>query len=292
MSEPVAQPKTIVLNVNDSEVMRIAISALLRRAGFEVLEAATGEEALALIDAHEPHLVVLDVHLPGANGFEICRRVRKNPCRGTMRILHTSAMSVSLEDKIESLESGADGFLQQPFELEALLSCVRSLLDIGQAADPLESVVTASSPAPDSVAPTPPAEHALRMLEQIGDGVLGLDTSWRFTFVNATAERLLGRKREELLGEVIWTALPTLEASTLGAAYRRAMKERVAVTMQGLRPGSNAVMRARALPTPEGLLVLIQDASVAQSASSRRPRAERGQKTLSIGKRTKTLRGL
>jgi DNA-binding response OmpR family regulator len=131
MSEPVAQPKTVVLNVNDSDAMRLAITAVLRRADFEVLEAATGEEALPLIDAHEPHLVVLDVHLPGDNGFEICRRIRKNPFRSTMRILHTSAMSVSLEDKIESLESGANGFLEQPFGLDALLSCVRSLLDIG-----------------------------------------------------------------------------------------------------------------------------------------------------------------
>jgi DNA-binding response OmpR family regulator len=130
MSEPVAQLKTIVLNVNDSDDMRLAISAILQRAGFEVIEAATAHEALAQIERHEPHLVVLDVHLPDANGFEVCKRVRENPFLNTMRILHTSAMSVSLEDKIESLESGADGFLEQPFELDALISCVRSLLDV------------------------------------------------------------------------------------------------------------------------------------------------------------------
>lgn len=130
MSEPVTQLKTIVLNVNDSDDMRLAISAILQRAGFEVVEAATAEEALSQIELHEPHLVVLDVHLPDANGFEVCKRVRENPFRNTMRILHTSAMSVSLEDKIESLESGADGFLEQPFELDALLSCIRSLLDV------------------------------------------------------------------------------------------------------------------------------------------------------------------
>jgi two-component system, sensor histidine kinase len=140
MSQPAA-PKTVVLNVNDSDAMRLAISAMLKRADFEVLEAATGEEALAVIEAHEPHLVVLDVHLPDWNGFEVCKRVRENPFRDTMRILHTSAMSVSLEDKIESLESGADGFLEQPFELVALLSCVRSLLDLGEAAPPREDAM-------------------------------------------------------------------------------------------------------------------------------------------------------
>jgi DNA-binding response OmpR family regulator len=129
MSTPVVRTKTIVLNVNDSDTMRIAISALLRRAGFEVIEATTGEEALELIERHEPHLVLLDIHLPGASGYEVCRRVRKNPFRSTMRILLTSAMSVSLEDKIESLECGADGFLEQPFELDSLFSCVRSLVD-------------------------------------------------------------------------------------------------------------------------------------------------------------------
>lgn len=139
MTEPATQLKTVVLNVNDSDAMRLAISAMLKRANFEVLEAATGEEALEIIDAQEPHVVVLDVHLPDFNGFEICKRVRENPFLNTMRVLHTSAMSVSVEDKIESLESGADGFLEQPFEIDALLSCIRSLIAFDRGAAPARS---------------------------------------------------------------------------------------------------------------------------------------------------------
>jgi DNA-binding response OmpR family regulator len=279
MSEIVAQPKTVVLNVNDSDAMRFAISAMLKRADFEVLEAATGEEALTMIETHEPHLVLLDVHLPGANGFEVCKRVRANPFRGAMRILHTSAMSVSLEDKIESLESGADGFLEQPFELETLRSCVRSLLDVGEAAAPVERVTK-----------LPRTDHVLHLLDQIDDGVLCLDDSWRVTFMNAMAERALGRKREELLGEVIWTAIPALEGSTFGDGYRLAVTQRVALAIEGLRPTFNTWMQARALPTADGLMVLFQDASVVRYAPST-PRAERGEETTFISKRSKTLRG-
>lgn len=277
MNEPEAQPKTVVLNVNDSDAMRFAISAMLKRADFEILEAVTGEEALSMIDSHEPHLVLLDVHLPDANGFEVCRRVRKNPFHGTTRIVHTSAMSVSLEDKIESLESGADGFLEQPFELDALISCVRSLLDQGQAAQPVASV-RASERAHEPAFAAPPADHLLETLEAIDDGVICLDASWRFTFVNAMAERVLGRKRSELLGQVIWAAMPALEASHVGNGYRRAMAERTAATLTGLPPAFNAFMHARALPTPHGLLVLFQ------------PRAEQQAETTFVGK--KTLRGV
>lgn len=310
MSEPVAQPKTVVLNVNDSDDMRFAISAMLKRADFEVLEAATGEEALTMIESHEPHLVVLDVHLPGADGFEVCRRVRKNPFRGTMRILHTSAMSVSLEDKIESLEAGADGFLEQPFELEALRSCVRSLLDLGQPAQPRESIpiavapplaavpVPASEPPqsepPASVAPAsvPPADHLLQALEHIGDGMLCLDPAWRVTFVNAMAERVLGRKREELLGKDLWTAIPALEASTFGAGYRFAVSENVSVAIEGLRPTFNTWLQARALPTPQGLVVLFQDATVARFSPRHSAGESSGNDATFVGQRGKTLRGI
>jgi CheY-like chemotaxis protein len=237
----------------------------------------TGEQALSVIDSHEPHLVILDVHLPDTNGFEVCRRVRKNPFHGTTRIVHTSAMSVSLEDKIESLESGADGFLEQPFELDALISCVRSLLDPGQAAQPVaHGDVSGRAEAPTFEAP--PTDHLLDTLEDIDDGVICLDASWRFTFVNAMAEQVLGRKRNELLGQVIWAAMPTLEASPIGNGYRRAMTERTPVTLTGLRPAFNAFMHARALPTPHGLLVLFQ------------PRAEQSGETAFVGKRT--LRGV
>jgi len=297
MSTPVATPKTVVLNVNDTDSMRIAISAMLRHAGFEVLEAATGEEALEVIERNEPHVVILDINLPGANGYEVCRRVRANPFRSTMRILLTSATNVSLEDKIETLECGADGFLEQPFELESLFSCVRSLLDDGQAGRPRASKQTAPTSATlvqaaETVASEPPpADHILQTLEHLTDGVMCLDNAWRVTFVNAMAERVLGRTREALLGQVIWMAQPALQASALGTAYRRAMAERTVATVDGIRPAFNAFMRARLLPTAQGLLVLFQNmnAGLGAARSARRARAD---KAADDSKRAKTLRGL
>jgi len=277
MSETIAQPKTVVLNVNDTEAMRSAITLILQRADFEVLEAATGEEALSLIESREPHVVVLDVCLPDGNGFEICRRVRKNPYRSTMRILHTSAMYVSLEDKIESLESGADGFLEQPFELDELVSCVRSLLDSGQVAKALAS---------ETVGVPPRTDHVLQALDEIADGVFCLDPSWRFTFVNAMGELVLGHTRDELLGKVIWGVLPALDGSELGAGYRRAMTERVPVTVDGLRPAFDARLQARALPTSQGLLVFLVDVSSARNA-----RGRHGTDVSRVSQLADTLRG-
>src|SRR5437899_7275348 len=66
----------IVLNVDDHEPMLYARSAMLRKEGWEVLEASTGRAALDVLKKHRPHVVVLDVHLPDIDGLEICRRIK------------------------------------------------------------------------------------------------------------------------------------------------------------------------------------------------------------------------
>ncbi|HEV3051601.1 MAG TPA: response regulator, partial [Longimicrobium sp.] len=70
--------RALVLNVDDYDPGRYATSRVLRQAGFEVVDAATGEEALRLVQAEAPDLVVLDVNLPKMNGFDVCRKIRDN----------------------------------------------------------------------------------------------------------------------------------------------------------------------------------------------------------------------
>ena len=71
-------PKITILNVDDDDAGRYAVSRILKQAGFEVLEAASGEEALRLVDKN-PDLIILDVKLPDIDGFEVCRRIKSNP---------------------------------------------------------------------------------------------------------------------------------------------------------------------------------------------------------------------
>ncbi|HYO57820.1 response regulator [Archangium sp.] len=120
-------PATI-LAVNDDEASRYLAVRLLLGAGYRVLEAATGEEALRLAEQERPDVIVLDVKLPDISGFEVCKRLRARPETASIAVMHTSATFVTLEKKVRGLEGGADAYLTEPFEGEELIATVRSLL--------------------------------------------------------------------------------------------------------------------------------------------------------------------
>ena len=125
--------RPLILNVNDSEGTRYMVTLMLRRAGFDVIESESGEDALEAITRYQPDVLVLDVKLPGISGLDVCRQVRLAPPPHPLKILHTSATYVAVEAKIQSLENGADGYLMQPFEPEELIATVRSLLRLNEA---------------------------------------------------------------------------------------------------------------------------------------------------------------
>ena len=120
----------LVLNVNDHVANLYMVSKMLRNAGFEVVEARTGAEALTRAAAATPKLdlVVLDVRLPDISGFEVCRRLKADPRTKDIKVLHTSATFVSTTSKVEGLDAGADGYLTQPFEPQDLVATVRALI--------------------------------------------------------------------------------------------------------------------------------------------------------------------
>lgn len=124
--------KGIILNVNDDEVGRYATTRLLLRGGYEVWEAASGEQGL-LIAADGPDLVLLDVKLPGIDGFEVCRRLKSDPATASIPVLHHSATYVDAHSHAYGLEHGADGYLTLPVEPVVLLATVRALLRTAQA---------------------------------------------------------------------------------------------------------------------------------------------------------------
>jgi two-component sensor histidine kinase len=117
---------SLVLNVDDDEAGRYARSRVLRHAGFEVIEAATGHEALELTGERHPELVLLDVGLPDISGIEVCRAIKRR-CPTTL-ILQVSAAFTDDRDHQHALEGGADTFLTEPVDPGVLLATVRALL--------------------------------------------------------------------------------------------------------------------------------------------------------------------
>ena len=133
MSAPVR-----VLVVDDNLPNREVAEGHLATAGYEAIQAEGGEEALQLIEQHRPDLVLLDVLMPGMDGFETCRQIRMLPVVGDTPILFLTALG-DLGTHKQALDSGADDFLTKPINRTELLIRVRSLLRIKQLGDELKN---------------------------------------------------------------------------------------------------------------------------------------------------------
>ena len=131
----------VVLVVDDDETALYRKTHILRRAGFEVTEARTGPEALAAAVAHRVRVIVLDVNLPGLNGWEVCRRLKADAATRSTLVLQVSATYVTEEDRARALEGGADACLTEPIEPPVLVATVRSLLRARRAEDALREAL-------------------------------------------------------------------------------------------------------------------------------------------------------
>jgi PAS domain S-box-containing protein len=116
-----------VLNLDDNGPARYARSRGLKRAGFDVLEASTGMEALNVVERSRVDVAVVDVKLPDMSGLEVTRRIKNNPRTRSIRIVQVSAAYLEDSDEISSLQHGADIYLKYPLEPGALSIVVDTL---------------------------------------------------------------------------------------------------------------------------------------------------------------------
>jgi DNA-binding response OmpR family regulator len=113
-----------VLVVDDESNLRHTLGYALRQEGYEVLTAENGEDGLEMFRTTKPELVILDVMLPRLDGFEVCRRIRRE---SEVPILMLTARDTEL-DKVVGLEIGADDYLAKPFSMRELIARVRAML--------------------------------------------------------------------------------------------------------------------------------------------------------------------
>jgi DNA-binding response OmpR family regulator len=118
------EPAPTILLVDDEDSVRKVLAFPLERDGFTVIQAADGEEALRQFEAHAIDLVVLDIMLPGTNGMDLCRQIRK---KSDVPIIFVSARA-SEADRVVGLELGADDYLPKPFGTRELIARIRAVL--------------------------------------------------------------------------------------------------------------------------------------------------------------------
>jgi len=116
---------TTILVLEDEITIRSFITLNMKRAGFNVLETDTGEKALELLENHNVDIVILDVMLPGIDGFRICKRIRKDNEKIGIIIL---TARVQEKDQVHGLTIGADDYIKKPFSIIELVARVQALL--------------------------------------------------------------------------------------------------------------------------------------------------------------------
>jgi CheY-like chemotaxis protein len=117
-----------VLLVHDSDGTRLVFGEWLRRAGHDVVEVTTGQEALAHVKRAKTDLVLVDVHLPDMSGLQVCDQIKSSRATSAIPVLTVSATATSADDRTVGLNRGADGYLIEPIERDELVASVTALL--------------------------------------------------------------------------------------------------------------------------------------------------------------------
>lgn len=112
--------------IEDEELVAFAMAMMLSDEGISVQEAHTGEEGVEVVRRERPAVVLLDVRLPGIDGWEVCRRIKQDDGSAPAVVFVTAA--TQFEDRVRAHQVGGDAFITKPFEMGVLLDTVRRLL--------------------------------------------------------------------------------------------------------------------------------------------------------------------
>ena len=116
-----------ILVIEDQEDNRRILRDLLTSAGYEIIEAVSGEQGVSLAERERPDLILMDIQLPGLDGYEATRRIKANPALGKIPIIAVTSYALSGDD-VKARAAGCDDYVTKPFSPRALLAKVREHL--------------------------------------------------------------------------------------------------------------------------------------------------------------------
>ncbi len=116
-----------ILVIEDNEENRRILRYLLQSAGYELIEAVTGEEGVTLAETQRPDLILMDIQLPGLDGYEATRRIKSNPALRAIPIIVVTSYALSGDD-VKAFQAGCDAYVTKPFVPRQLLAKIREHL--------------------------------------------------------------------------------------------------------------------------------------------------------------------
>lgn len=121
-----------LLAVDDIPLNLVLVQKMLSRFNFQIRTATSGQQALDAVAEKKPDLILLDLMMPGIDGFEVIRRLRENPVTANIQIVILSALN-SQEDIVKGFNMGANDYIMKPIIMEKLLTCVINQMSIVEA---------------------------------------------------------------------------------------------------------------------------------------------------------------
>jgi CheY-like chemotaxis protein len=253
MTAPEAIRDSAVLVVDDSEGSRFVFSSWLRRAGYNVHEAATGAEALETLARVRLDLVLLDVHLPDMTGFEVCEHIKSSRATAAIPVLHVSATATGPDDRSAGLNHGADGYLIEPVERDELLATVTALLRYHDARRTAERLAGRLELLHQTTVLVNAAPTVLDMLPLAAAGTTAMFGTPSIVLVAREGQGRLARAALNEIEPLLASCSPATVLAVADSARRGAVD--LGALEPELRGDSRARARGSAITTPRGELV-------------------------------------
>jgi diguanylate cyclase (GGDEF)-like protein/PAS domain S-box-containing protein len=193
--------KPVILVVDDQPQNIELLEAYLVPQGYEIVTAANGEEALGKLSGNQIDLLLLDVMMPGIDGFEVIRRVRQDDTHRLLPIILVTALQET-KDRVKGIEAGCDDFISKPIDKAELLARVRSLLKLKAYNDLMsnyrkELEVT-------KISADEAREYAESIINTVREPLIALDQDLRVVKVSRSFYDVFKVKPEETMGQLIY----------------------------------------------------------------------------------------
>jgi PAS domain S-box-containing protein len=201
-----------ILVVDDTPESLQVLTETLRSEGYTVRPANSGELALASIAAQPPDLILLDIRMPGMDGFELCRRLKADEATRKIPVIFQTA-ATDLSDRLEGLRLGAVDYISKPFQREELLARVKTHLELARLHEDLEELVKErTAQLEEEIAERRRAEENLResrnfirnILDSVDEGFIVVDRNYRILSANRAFCAMVKSTEEQVSGRLCY----------------------------------------------------------------------------------------
>jgi PAS domain S-box-containing protein len=208
-----------ILIVDDTLTNSWLLTNILSGAGYQVRPTEDGELALRSVQAKQPALILLDIRMPGVNGFEVCRRLKADESTRDIPVIFLSALTDTL-DKSKGFALGAVDYIVKPYDAQEVLARVKTHVSLSLAKRQLKTqnlhLQQANEQLSSEIAERKRAEEALResydrlngIYASVGEGVITVDAQQRIVLFNSAAERMFGHSAVSVVGKPVSILLP------------------------------------------------------------------------------------